>query len=612
MAGITGAIALGAQTLQAIELQTLEMICALKAEPQQTHAYYQDDVVFISAVPTLGIAEQNQVHIEQKLGIVCAIDGFVNVFQETSSNLSLEYGIASDMPVAKFISYAYAYYGDEVCKHLTGSFNVFIYDTKNRKALLFNDRFGLYPMYYGIVNNVLLFGSKINALLSSGSYAKASVDVASIFEHLQFGYVISDHSYINGIRTMANAEMLCVKNGNLKQHVYWSIKEDFASQYFGFNDSFDAINAALKKSIHDLVGTSSRVLLSVTGGWDSRVVLSYLLPDYRESLSCYSFGAAKALDITIPELICKSEGLEYRPFALNQDYLGEHFVSEAKNTIELSSGTRNYKRTHYLYALKQICTQSPVLLTGIFGDEVFKPGKPMGGSVLSPKVIGAIETGFDPELVIANCKSNSLLSFFGGSDSACFDSLYSRFDELKSQYREYGSVQEKYVAFRFQHNLRKYFGNEASSYNDYVICHSPFIDYEFVRTWLSTKYAGNRYPFSKPSLGTKRKSTELYAKLIYRNYSPLAYYPTARGYNMADSMSIFGMYRIARARYLKKERSGVDGFFTKSTDSIFAEYLMRAGIEPLLDVSNTKQDAYSAADALSLSYWLNCAGVQRK
>jgi hypothetical protein len=107
------------------------------------------------------------------------------------------------------------------------------------------------------------------------------------------------------------------------------------------------------------------------------------MPDYRDQLYCYSFGSLDSLDIIVPQLITKAENLQYTPYILDNQYLERNFLTEAKSTIELSSGTRNYKRTHYIYTIKNLAIHSKYLLTGIFGDEVLKYGRPKSGTVIN-------------------------------------------------------------------------------------------------------------------------------------------------------------------------------------------------------------------------------------
>ena len=50
--------------------------------------------------------------------------------------------------------------------------------------------------------------------------------------------------------------------------------------------------------------------------------------------------------------------------------------------------------------MQHIASISDILISGIFGDEVFKVGHPSGGSVLSSNSVTLIENDFNPEETI--------------------------------------------------------------------------------------------------------------------------------------------------------------------------------------------------------------------
>ncbi len=98
--------------------------------------------------------------------------------------------------------------------------------------------------------------------------------------------------------------------------------------------------------------------------------------------------------------------MQYTPVILDHSYLKNSFLQNAKMTISLSGGTRSYKRTHYIYAARKISNYSGIVITGIFGDEVLKTGRPSGGDVLSANTIDFIRSDFDVKKVLMKIKSN--------------------------------------------------------------------------------------------------------------------------------------------------------------------------------------------------------------
>lgn len=226
-----------------------------------------------------------------------------------------------------------------------------------------------------------------------------------------------------------------------------------------------------------------------------------MLPLYRERISSYSFGANNAPDILIPKEIARTENISYTPYILDQKYMEKEYLQNAIDTIMLSSGTRNLKRTHYLYSIKNLINHSDILLTGIWGDEIFKVGKPKGGSVLSTEALNLILNDFNT--IQLNDLLDDIDMIFPNRSKEIIDELRTRIGQVYKKYIGFETNSEKLYAFRFQINLRKYFGNEMNSYNDFVRTYTPFIDIDFLKDFAKTEYWGARHSVEKTHLGSK-------------------------------------------------------------------------------------------------------------
>jgi hypothetical protein len=358
-----------------------------------------------------------------------------------------------------------------------------------------------------------------------------------------------------------------------------------------------AVNKAINRS-------DDKMNVSLTGGWDSRVVLSYLLPQYKNRLHAYSFGAANSDDILIPQRIAGAEGLDYTPYILDQDYLDNSFLIDALKTIEFSSGARNYKRTHYLYAVKKIAEISDVLVTGIFGDEVFKVGRPGSGAVLSQNMIDLLASDFDIDGTLRKFSGSFIPHCLNDDHKKLTEAFGARLEALKLKMEAFESISQKYYSIRFEYNLRKYFGSETNSYNDFVFCFSPFIDRDFLENFAHTQYFGIHYPFNADSICLKKQSTQLYHDIVKANYPPLTAYKSARGYSMKDATTLLGNIKILQQKYFKK-RKAVDAFNTKPADTLFSAFLKTKRINSeTLKMPDNDLVISNHSDLLSLIYWL--------
>lgn len=606
MAGIAGIISKNNTNIQ-LDAALSRMLGKLRFDSNQVSNKFESSTLcFCNVLPIAQTENINFIH-DQENDVFCIIDGFAFVSEGEMGALNKDFYNPTNLSCHKHIPLLYKQYGSDIVNHLTGNYNIFIYDRLQNTSLLFNDRLGYLPLYLYQDDKVLLFASKIESILASGLMASIEVDQATIAEHLFFNYPITDHTYIRSITTLPDASVIRIKEQTVTNNRYWDISELFGLHPLNKRQSIEAIDSGLKVAIDKLFSISSKPInFSLTGGWDSRVVLAFLLPKYSGRLRTYSFGAPQADDIKVPQLISQSEGFSYRPFMLDQRYLDQDFIQDAANTIMLSNGTRNYKRTHYVHAIRQMGQGSPWLLTGIFGDEVFKVGKPQGGVVISKNAVDFIETGFDVGQMMQRIAQSGVTKSFLADEKKLLETLEARLMKISARYRQYKTPGERYFAFRFTLNLRKYFGNEVNSYNDFVWCHSPFIDTEFLQAFSSTRYMPSRFDYIKPKLQWQAQSAWLYYEIIRRNHPGLTSYPSSRGFSMKDVNTLPGLFKVFANKVFKRNSwERIDGFNTRVTDALFSE---------IADIQNKSWDnpinlqhidLGDPCDKKSLFYWLN-------
>jgi len=594
MAGITGIIFKNERTDRTLEVM-MEKLAYDEAQLKRT---FSDENIAFGNVMPISSKQNDHFVLNEALQIYAIIDGFIFIDQTQRNLMARKYKQTNFKNAYELIPYLYDYYGVDATQYFTGVYNVCIYSKKNQQILLFNDRLGFLPLYYYESPSVFIFSSKIESILSSGFLPKIKFDYTTIAEHLLFNYPLSDHTYIKNIHTLPSASYVVINSHQTIHKKYWNIGNLFGLNPVSSKESFDLLNDSLQKSIYKMISRKpGDINFSLTGGWDSRVLLAYLLPDEKNRLRTYSFGTALSPDIQIPNEIAEKEGLNHTPYILDNNYLYHSFLPHAKETIKLSNGTRNYKRTHYLYAIKQQSKFSDTLISGIWGDEIFKVGKPVTGTVISSNTLNLFESNFDLNQLFEHNKNKFTLNLAESEENNVFKELESRIQNLNYNLSQYKTLTEKFYAFRFEINLRKYFGNEANSYNDFMHCFSPFTDYDFLKDLSQTSYWGPRYHYNSSKIKDKRRSTFLYQKVTRNKYKPLIYYNSSRGYSMANANSLTGTLKIIFQKLILKIPK-IDAYNTDQASNLFIDFLKSNKSEEKWNISLQNQ-----ADYYSLKYW---------
>ena len=189
---------------------------------------------------------------------------------------------------SEVIVHLYEEYGVDFVTMLNGMFAIAIWDSREKKLLLFRDRMGKKPLWYSLQSDgTLLFASEVKALIAAG--VMITLRPAAISEVLSFGYVNAPRSAFNEINQIPPASIGTWQNGSLTTAKYWS--PDFTHET---KDSYDDALAKGKELIKAAVERrliSERPLGSfLSGGYDSSVVTAYMTQLVPGKVRTFSIG----------------------------------------------------------------------------------------------------------------------------------------------------------------------------------------------------------------------------------------------------------------------------------------------------------------------------------
>jgi asparagine synthase (glutamine-hydrolysing) len=121
----------------------------------------------------------------------------------------------------EIIVHLYEEYGEDFVSHLRGEFAVALLDQRNEVLYLVRDRFGIKPLFYSRLNDALVFGSEIKAILGHGK-ARARLDHVTLF-HMLHGLVLPEATCFENIRTVEPGCMLRISRSAVTRRRYWDL-----------------------------------------------------------------------------------------------------------------------------------------------------------------------------------------------------------------------------------------------------------------------------------------------------------------------------------------------------------------------------------------------------
>jgi len=570
MAGILGIIptSLSAPSCSADQFQ--KMMSGLMYQDTQPTAKIEIDNVWLGVA---GRVNTKKVEIYKADKIFCVCEGDIQILPDVKDEINKLYPDLSNKNVASLIPFLFEKYGLALPKKLSGNYNICCFNSESRKALLFNGRFGMLPLFYYINNGYLIFSSKLNPIIKSGM-VNVDWDHLTQLEQIIFNYPVSDHSLIVDVKTLRAGSMIKVNKDKLDVQEYWSVSELFARTPLARKESFEAVyngfENAIIRGINLFEEESRKKALSLTGGWDGRLGLSYLLKNgLSEKLIMYSFGAKESPDVQIPDSISKQLGIPYYQILLNNFYVENEFLTNAYDTIMLSNGHRPFVRTHYLFTMKKMAENVDVIISGNCGSNILKFGLIKPGTVFSHNLFSLIISGEMKKWVeTIDVKYSQIVP---GIDKLMLNELAERVRPLFNKFKNAETQMQGYYSILLSIVERKFFGAEQNGYNDFVYNYSPFIDYQFIDTLSRTLYWGPNYPFNSNSLKLRKLSTDLYSQIVKRNSAVLWNAKTDRDVSFKELTTLMGKIKIIKRKLLSKG-SGNDNFHTHSLSDIFTNH----------------------------------------
>jgi asparagine synthase (glutamine-hydrolysing) len=270
--------------------------------------------------------------------------------------------------------------GEDYIGELNGSFSGFLVDRRRRKALLFNDRYGLERGYWFESNDAIVFSSEAKALLSIVPEVRA-LDEEGVAHLLAYGCTLDWRTLYRGVRLLEGGSLWSFQNGELRKGRYFK-PEDWESQPPLTAEAFDAtFQETFRRVLPRYIGHCDRLGISLTGGLDSRMIMACLpVRDGRQV--CYTFSGLNhdTLDNQLAGRVAATCGLEHHTLRIRTGFLAD-YARYVDRTVYATDGCSGAVGAHEIHLNEQARQLARVRLTGNFGSEVLRSVstfKPLG------------------------------------------------------------------------------------------------------------------------------------------------------------------------------------------------------------------------------------------
>ncbi len=253
-------------------------------------------------------------------------------------------------------------FGHDFTSHLKGNFVLIQIQPKGFR--IYSDHFGVKKFFFWKDQNKFIISNDLKTISKMVKLKPSSfgISVYALTYHFTGGLTAFENVYHN-----QPAECIYLEDGMLKSEKYWCPEDLLEIERKKI--SITEISASLKNATLSTLKESDPISLSLTGGADTRNLLSIFLSMGIEP-HLYTYGNPHSNDCVKAAAIAKGLGLQHQIYDIQMT--ADSFETIARKIIRHSGGLASIHRVHRLLAVEHESRHAKQMYLGTLGGEFIK------------------------------------------------------------------------------------------------------------------------------------------------------------------------------------------------------------------------------------------------
>lgn len=308
---------------------------------------------------------------------VLTYNGEIYNFNEIRADLQARGYRFNSRTDSEVLLYAFAHWGPAILRRLNGMFAFAIWDKELRKLTLARDRFGVKPLYYTQIGDLVLFASEVKAFRGHSAYS-TKLDLAGLQEYLTFQNFFSDRTLFESVRALpagCTVEIPLGSGPTPAPTTYWDYHFQEPEGAYDEEAAIDELDALFRQSVQRQLISDVDVGSYLSGGMDSGSITALAareLPFMRTFTVGFDLSSASGVELGYDER-ARAEAMSYQFRTEHYEMVlkaGDMERAMSKLAWHLDEPRVGQSYPNF-YAAKLASRFVKVCLSGGGGDELF-------------------------------------------------------------------------------------------------------------------------------------------------------------------------------------------------------------------------------------------------
>ena len=261
--------------------------------PDQWGEFF-DDYVYLGhrRLSILDTSENGrQPMTDQSQTIIISVNGEIYNFLELKKQLVNDYPFKSTSD-SEVLLYGYKEWGiSKLLELIDGMYAAVIYDRIRKKILLFRDRAGIKPLYYGRINNFWIWASELKAIKAFDIKNRLEINNTALYDFLTYRYIPTPKSLYKNIFKLEPGHyvIIDIDSNKIQKKRYWKLNTKEINLSISIHDAADELRHLIRQSVSEQLMSDVPVGFFLSGGLDSSTVVQEA-STLSENIKTFSIG----------------------------------------------------------------------------------------------------------------------------------------------------------------------------------------------------------------------------------------------------------------------------------------------------------------------------------